>query len=444
MHRRSIAALTGALLLLASPALAEAEAAEAIARDDRIAQLERQVQVLAEELARVRTQVAVPEEPELTSAYGLGPAASKVYGATRGISIGGYGEANYVNFVGDEGSTPDLDRADALRTVLYLGYKFNENIVFNSEIEFEHGTTGDVGNGAGSGSVSVEFAALDFFWKPELNFRAGLLLSPMGFVNELHEPPFYYGVRRPEVETRILPSTWRNVGAGIFGELGEGFEYRAYVMTGFNGARFSDSGFRSARQKGNRALAEDLAFVVRGDYRFDSVPGLEVGASFYTGDADQDTGVVAATGLEMPDARLFMAEGHVQYRSGPWSARALFAYSDLDDADDLNVALGRALDAPIAEKMLGAYAELGFDVWSYFFGNEDRALEPFVRVEYVDTQYEVPSGTIANRRNAYWVHTGGVNYFPHPNVALKLEYRNVNARGGVRPDELALGVGFAF
>ena len=180
--------------LFAAPTFAED--AHDMAREDRIADLEAKLEVLAEELARVRTQVAVPEEPELEGLYGFGPAASKIYGVERGLSIGGYGEGIYTNFVGDESSS-DLDRADFLRLVLYFGYKFTDKIVFNSEIEFEHATTSNVGNGAGSGSASVELATLDFFYKPWLNFRAGLQLVPVGFVNELHEPPFFYGVKRP-------------------------------------------------------------------------------------------------------------------------------------------------------------------------------------------------------------------------------------------------------
>ncbi len=438
-------------LAIVSPTAAAANDADQIARDDRIQQLEKQVQILADELSRVRTQVAVPDEPELATAYGFGPAASKIYGVERGLSIGGYGEYNYTNFVGDEDSGPDLDRADALRTVLYFGYKFSESIVFNSEIEFEHGSTSNVANGNGGGSASVELASLDFFYKPELNFRAGLLLAPMGFVNEVHEPPFFYGVQRPEVEQRIIPSTWRNLGAGVFGQIGENFEYRAYLMTGFNGSRFSDAGFRSGRQKGNRALAEDLAIVVRGDYRCECLPGLEVGGSIYHGDVDQDTGKTlintgnpTADGMSITDARLTMAEGHLQYRNGPLSTRVLAAWTNLDEAADFNASLGRSSTAPIADNMFGAYAEVAYDIWPHFFSNEDRALEPFVRVEYVDTQYKVPAGYTANRNRAYWVHTGGFNYYPHPNVVLKLEYRNLNARGGTRPDELALGVGFAF
>ncbi len=178
--------------------------------EDRIAELERAVEVLADELQRTRTALAVPEEPLLESVYGLGPAASKVYHAGRGITFGGYGEAFYSNALSDRGSgtSKTLDRADQLRLVLYAGYRFTENIVFNSEIEFEHATTGSTESSSG-GSASVEFAALDFFWKDWANFRAGLMLAPMGFLNEIHEPPFFYGVNRPDVERVLIPSTWR-------------------------------------------------------------------------------------------------------------------------------------------------------------------------------------------------------------------------------------------
>jgi opacity protein-like surface antigen len=440
MARTSLAALV-TLALLAAAAHAEEAQDELRARDDVIADLVRKVDVLTDEVSTLRTQVAVPVEPELKSAYGLGPAASKVYGVARGLSIGGYGEANYINFVGDEENT-DLDRSDALRTVLYLGYKFSESIVFNSEIEFEHATTSNVNNGAGSGSVSVEFAALDFFWRPELNARAGLLLLPMGFVNEIHEPPFFYGVQRPETESRILPTTWRENGVGIFGTLGESFEYRSYVVAGFNAQSFSDAGIRAGRQQGNRSLSEDLAWVTRMDFTPEAIPGFGLGGSVYFGDSGQDVELAAS---DVPDARLWIFEGHSQYQSGPFHARALFAFSSLSDARELNTVLARPVTAAIADEMLGGYAELAYDVYPWLFGDEDRALEPFARVEYVDTQYDVPDGFVANRDRANWIHGGGLNFYPHPNVVLKLEYRNVNTRGqGERADELGVGMGFAF
>lgn len=412
-------------------------------RDDMIAELVRRVDVLTEEVGALRTQVAVPEEPELKGAYGFGPAASKVYGVDRGLSIGGYGEANYINFIGDEEGT-NLDRSDALRTVLYLGYKFTDRIVFNSEIEFEHGTTSNVNNGAGSGSVAVEFAALDFMWRPEMNFRAGHVLVPMGFVNEVHEPPFFYGVQRPETEVRILPSTWHENGVGIFGSLGETVEYRFYTLAGFNAQNFTDAGLRNGRQQGNRSLSEDLAFVTRVDWSPDLLPGFLLGGAVYVGDSGQD---VELAGGDVPDARLWIFEGHTQYQSGPFHARGLFAFTKLSDTRELNelLSLDPDFDGPVAEEMLGGYVEAAYDVYALLFGDERRQLEPFVRVEYVDTQYDVVRGFDANRDRAYWVHTGGVNFYPHPQVVLKAEYRNLDTRGqGERADELAVGVGFAF
>ena len=436
--------------LAAEPAAPAAEADVVRSRDDRIEDLERKLELVTEELARVRDQVAVPEETDLKASYGLGPAASKVYGIDRGLSIGGYGEWFYRNFVGDSGSGSDsvdgvsisdqqLDRADALRLVLYMGYKFTENIVFNSEIEFEHALIGEGTPSSGSGEVRVEFAALDFFYKDWLNARAGLVLLPMGFINEVHEPPFYYGVSRPETETRIIPSTLSEMGAGLFGNLGESVQYRAYVVNGFNARGFSDAGIRDGRQDGNRALAEDVAFVGRLDWT--PAPEWLIGGSFYYGDTGQDQEL---GDVDVPDAALTVVEGHLQWRYDQWQARALFAYNQLSDARDLNVALMRPRNRPIAEKMLGGYVELAYDVWPDLFDSFDRSLSPFVRLEYVDTQYDVPSGYEQNRRNSYWLFTPGIQFKPHPNVALKLEYRNFDPREGERPDELSFGMGFAF
>lgn len=422
------------------------------ARDDRIDDLERKVDVLVEELASLRTQVAVPDEPGLKSRYGLGPAASKIYGVERGLSIGGYGEWNYTNFVGDlrsggesmarTFSNTQLDRADALRLVMYTGYKFSDRIIFNSEIEFEHGSTGGSTASSGSGSVSVEFAAMDFMFNDRINARGGLLLLPMGFINEIHEPPFFHGVRRPETERRIIPTTWREMGAGIFGRLHEDVEYRAYVTSGFNAAGFSDSGIRGGRQQGNRALSEDLAAVARMDW----TPGQAwlLGGSFYIGNSGQNQRA-DATGEKLPGNRLIVWEAHAQYRKNQLEARALVSMNLLADAGDLNHALDRPSDRPIADQMLGGYGEVAYDLWPTIFGNGERYLAPFLRIEYVDTQLSVPRGYIANDRNRYWLYTPGVTFKPHPNVVLKLEYRNFAPKGSAeRPDELSLGMGFAF
>jgi len=139
-----------------------------------------------------------------------------------------------------------------------------------------------------------------------------------------------------------------------------------------------------------------------------------------------------------------IGEVHLQYRRGPFHLRALAAYTDVSNAGELSVSLGRPVDGPVAGNMMGAYVETAVDLWHMLFGNHERQLEPFLRVEYVDTQRNVPKGFEANRSRTYWVYNPGLQFYPHPNVVLKLEYRNFDPHEGEKPDEVAVGMGFAF
>jgi hypothetical protein len=222
----------------------------------QLAQLRRQIEALTREIEELRLGEEVVVAAD-TGLYGFGPAASKVYRTTQGVSIGGYGEALYENFsdlTEDGNPSGKTDQIDFLRAVFYFGYKFNDRLLFNSEIELEHASTSQ------SGSVSVEFAYLDYRATNLLGVRGGLVLIPMGFINELHEPPTFLGTERPETEQRIIPTTWRENGVGVFGEAG-GFVYRGYLVNGLDAvgggsskaAGFSAAGLRGGRQKGSKA-----------------------------------------------------------------------------------------------------------------------------------------------------------------------------------------------
>ena len=94
-----------------------------------------------------------------------------------------------------------------------------------------------------------------------------MLLVPMGIINERHEPPVYYGVERPFVDTFIIPTTWFEVGAGVHGEVGRGWRYRAYVIAPLNAAEFTaDEGIREGRQKGADANIGRPAATGRVEY----------------------------------------------------------------------------------------------------------------------------------------------------------------------------------
>jgi hypothetical protein len=427
-----------------------------LAQEDRIAELERTVSVLVNELERERSARAFPEEAPLSSEWGHGPAASKVYKVGQGLSVGGYGEAYYSKLIAD--SADGKDRADALRTVLYVGYKFTDSILFNGEFEFEHATTGST-ESSGGGSVSAEFAALDFLWKDWANFRAGLVLLPMGFINEIHEPPSFFGTHRPEVERQIIPSTWREVGTGVFGTLfDEEVEFSMYVVNGMNAKGFRTGGLRDGRQKGNRALAENLAFVGRLDWT--PIPGLLVGASVYHGNSGQhqDFDVNPGGGLpsfhvDIPTTPTTIWEAHAQYVNQGFWLRGLVTMAHIQENGALSRALAPTSEGGVGElesgegiggQMLGVYGEVAYDVLPLLFPNTEKSLEPFLRVEYYDTQRDMPTGFLKDYTKEITIFTAGVSFKPISNVVIKADYRNRSAAHGELSDELNMGVGFAF
>lgn len=411
--------------------------------EDRIDQLERQLTTIARELDKLRKESVVPEAKPLVSLHGLGPAASKVYQKERGLSIGGYGEAFVrVPLGSDQGGAKNL--ADLERFVLYTGYKFTDRLLINAELEFEHAGTG------GGGSVSLEFATLDILLAEPANIRAGLVLPPMGFINEIHEPPFRYGNRRPESELRIIPSTWREIGAGFFGQLGDSVQYRIYGINSFDGIGFDDSGLRGGRQKGSRVKAEDWAFTGRLDVT--PIDGLLIGGSVFVGNTGQGQTLKDATSmatLQVPDALTTLYELHLQYQSRGATFRALFTQAFVRDAGALSEVLLAAgeIDArteSVAKNMLGGYAEIAYDILPLIAPDTTMSLEPFYRYEYIDTQRDVASGFIRNRNRQESIHVVGLQYKPHPSVVIKTDYTNFDPRAGSRADEWSLGFGFVF
>lgn len=396
--------------------------------DGNVKSLERKTDVLSKEVEKLRTELVIPEEPKYKSAYGLGPAASKVYQVGKGLSIGGYGEANYQAIVGDEKGKND--NADFERLVLYAGYKFTDSILFNSEIEFEHGSTDN------NGSVSVEFASLDFFIDPMANIRAGMVLLPMGFLNTIHEPPFYFGNNRPEVERRIIPSTWREIGAGLFGEILPNLTYTAYVVNGLNAADFNSDGIRSGRQSGSEAKAEDLAFVGRVDYAPEALPGLSVGGSAYAGNSGQNQDF----GGQQVDAFTQLYEAHVQWKYRGLEFRTLGSWGHIDDADVLSAAKGQT----IGSSNYGWYTEVGYDVLPLLVKDTTQYLAPFFRYEQFDTIAGTPTGFLDDETKDRQIYQFGLNYKPIPNVVIKADYRNFTAKKGNLPDDFNLGLGFIF
>jgi hypothetical protein len=407
--------------------------------------LEEKVEVLTEEVSRLREQMSIPEtDKELQGAYGLGPAASKVYGVSQGISFGGYGEFYFASPYGDTDVTGKVNTTDFYRFITYIGYKFSDRIVMNAEIEYEHATTSSNYQGK-SGSISVEFAYLDFLINDGFNIRAGNLLVPMGFLNLIHEPPTYWGNIRPIIETSIIPTTWREMGLGAHGSF-TGLTYSAYVLNGLNGTVFDAKGVRGGRQKANRAIWEDVGGVVALDYSHQH--GIRIGGSAFWGGADQ--GLVAdQSGLSL-EVTNQIYEAHAEYRTGGLRTRALVTASRIHNAGELSWALypdSAAVSQQVPEGQLGWYVEAGYDIATLVWKQANFTLTPWLRYEDYNLQEKVSAetGIPANPALDGTVLTVGLESKPHPNVVVKLDWVHPsNESGQPTSDEIRLGAGFIY
>jgi hypothetical protein len=399
----------------------------------RLEDLERKIQVLTDEVQNAKAGYEmIPTVGD--GKFGLSPAASKIYQVKKGVSLGGYGEMIYNNKAREDQSgtfTGNADSIDFVRQIIYLGYRFNDHFLLNSEIEFEHGST------ANGGSVSVEFAYLDYLHKDLLNFRVGMLLMPMGFINELHEPTTFLSTFRPQTERTILPSTWRENGLGVFGA-NDSWAYKFYLVNSFDAAGFTaNNGFRGGRQNGAEASANDFAGVGRIDYL--GHKGLVTGVSFYSGQTGQNQRTAADESIK---GWTNIIDAHADYKIAGFQFRGLLAYSHLQGAEQINQLVGLAGTDSVASDMLGYYGEAGYDVLNR--KNTEHKLVPFFRYEKLNTQMTVPGGFGKNPANDREIYTLGLSYQPMVNIVLKANYeiqRN-DAKTGV--DQWNLGLGYIF
>ncbi len=346
-------------------------------------------------------------------------------------TISGYGEFNYNNYKSDQRPT----QADLRRFVFGLHHRFDDRLTFHSEVEFEHAVVSK----DDEGEVEIEQAWLNYRFSDAVNVKGGLFLIPLGILNETHEPPTYYGVERNEVETRIIPTTWRELGVGVHGLPAGGLRYDVGITTGFDSGKLDDPsvGVRSAHQEGQLANAHDLSVYGALNYRRS---GLLVGAGVFTGNTGQNG--ASNPLLKGVDARLTMWDVHAQYKVGRLELQAVYADGKLADADQLNAAILATSAEPFAapNRMKGAYLQAAYHVYK----SDKLDFAPFVRLEGIDIrQQEDPAnGLFQDPANHERITTAGFNFWVHPQVVLKADVQRY--RTDPTKDRFDLGVGYMF
>lgn len=357
---------------------------------EEIKQLKETTQALIDETSDLKTGFNYTVVDTQKSHSGLGAAASKVYYSKSPLSIGGYGEMYFANKKSD-GVNGSTSKVDLYRFIPYIGYKFSDNIILNTELEFEHGGIANNDGTAEGGAVVIEFYYLDFLFNENFNVRAGNLLVPMGYVNQKHEPTLFTTVQRPNTSKYLIPSTWSESGAMVYGTINENIDYKAGLVTGLDDNTTGYKWIRNAR--GGSFTNEDpsLGGFVRVDYT--GIKGLLVGAAVYA------------------DNRIKMFDIHADYKIGAFEAYGVYTQTTRSNTGQL--AAGESTKAK------GGYLNLSYDILSLTSSKYRAPI--FIQYDSVDTQASLVAPATA-QYDPVNTTTVGINFYPHEQVVFKVDY----------------------
>ncbi len=345
------------------------------------------------------------------------------------VTVGAYGEILYNQPEGDNGEL------DVQRLVLLFGYRFNEQVQFITEIEVEHVE-----------EVFVEQAFVNYNVAPNVNLRGGLMLVPMGIINEFHEPTTFNGTERPAVDNVIVPTTWREIGLGVTGRFNSiSLGYQAYVFNGFKsteadgeggvtGLLRGSNGLRGGRQKAIRSTINSPTFSTKFDYY--GIPGLRLGLSGYFGRTQPEDEVDELDGA---DIGITMIGLDARYAYKRFTARGQFVNASLSDTDEYNNLTGQDLGSTLR----GWYLEGAFNLLP--IGNKQR-LFAFTRYEQYDTHADTDGALVRNEAYDRSDVTTGLSYHIAPGVVVKGDYqfRSDSLDGSDVPNRLNFGIGVWF
>jgi hypothetical protein len=347
--------------------------------------------------------------------------AEKMLMTNGNLKIGGYGEVHYNQPISSEQKKNGI--LDVHRFVMMLGYQFNDDLQFVTELEFEHVV-----------ELYVEQAFLQYKLNNSINIRGGLILTPMGIVNEYHEPTTFNGVERPQIDNAISPTTWREIGIGITGViLPASLKYQAYIMNGFNGfdsqARIGGaSGLRGGRQKGADSYISSPNFS--GKVEYFGFRGLNLGLSGYFGDTQSklynnldknNKAAMARADSSVVGISMIGADARYSYKGLKLTGQ--FYFTQLSNTEEFNKFTTGKGGGNLGSSMYGYYIDLGYNVLRTV--KTEKQLLPFVRYSNYDTHYTVSENITDNLAYQKNVVTTGLSFFLTSGAVVKADLQFV-------------------
>jgi hypothetical protein len=297
----------------------------------------------------------------------------------RGTAIGGYIDHELI--WNDKKKTFDQHRF-----IPFIHASVSDRIHVTAEIEFEHGGLVK-GTGESDGEVKLEFATIDISFAEYLNYRAGVILSPLGRFNLIHDSPLNDLTNRPLVNRQIIPTTLSEAGMGFFGTIyptqAALVGYEIYLVNGFGGA--TEASIRSGRGSQKQDNNEEKSVVGRLNYS--PLIGVDLGASLHWGAYDDDG-----------DDNLTIAALDGSVNRGPWEVRGEFARASVDGA--------------AAEDRFGYYAQAAYHFLPGLLPQFPNSIfTATFRYDFIDLDVSEETR-----------YTLGINLRPEEDTVIKLDY----------------------
>jgi hypothetical protein len=439
-------------------ALLGAGNAEAVTVEDlakRIEALETQnaaLQTKVDRLEAAQSQQAAQVQQQAQAVERVQGAADSAVAAAPPVAsdaattVSSYGEIGYTR----PSKAPEDTNVNVGRAVIFVGHRFDETTKMVGEFEWENAIT----SASDTGEAEIEQLYVEHAFANGWRGTAGLYLMPAGLVNQNHEPTAYYGVFRPDVDTKIIPSTWREVGLGLSGTTELGLTWEAGLTTAQDLSKWdptSDEGrargpLQAIHGEGQFALARDLGVHGALNWR---APGVLLGASVFTGKIGQQQPEFLGN-----DSRVLLWEVHARYEVSGWDLAGEYARGTISNTEALNASfLASSTPNPTLVPALfyGGYVQAAYRLWQ---GQRYR-LVPFARYEILNTAADYGAltgseGALARPDEQIW--TLGASLFVGDGVVLKADYRHYRndslpspiPPGFIKGNSLNLGVGYSF
>ena len=326
------------------------------------------------------------------------------------VALGGYVEANS-NYMVTNGKTEGLS-FQMRRLTIFMSSSIGKRIKFLSEIEFEDGTK----------EINIEFAAVDIELHPLLNVRGGVIMNPIGSFNQNHDGPKWEFIDRPISATTIIPSTWSNVGFGLWGKYAKNnwaVAYEAYLTNGFDEHLINNKENRTwiPASKLNPNRFEESSngqplTTIKTALRHRKIG--EVGVSWMGGvyNKFEDDGIVLDKKRRID---LFALDFNTKIKNKTYiNTEWVWAFVDVPET----------FSQQFGNKQRGGFIDVVYPlIKRTILGFENAVFNIAGRLEYADYNVGSFNETGGNIRDDVYAVVPGISFRPYPQTVLRANYR---------------------